>query len=208
MYNIPNMYIQLKELAQTSAEIPEIEERVGDLEDQVEDLDVQINGDSTAEPPVPGIVDELEAIETTLYGDETAQPPVPGLNDRVEDLEEYHTGKVVATVTADGVKTNSALLDELYALLPDLRTLTHTVLRSANADLTSIMDLPVNYISDNIRYGGIRNNGTGLRIVSARLLASGSNYNQIDFNNQAVASYTNNEQTVPDSGSIFSIIQY
>lgn len=216
MDNITNMYIQLKskieELGAAIGDIPDIEDQLDSVESDLSDLVDQVNGDPTTDPPTPGIVDELEAIETTLYGDETASPPVEGLTDRVEDLEDFHNGVVVASVTADGVKTNTLLLDELYALLTDLSALSHTVLRTESADHSSIMDLQLNYLSPvtdgNVRYGGVRNNGTGIRIVSVRLLTTGSNYNQVDFNNQAVASYSNNEQNVPESGSIISIIRY
>lgn len=224
MYNIPNMYIQLKELAQTSAEIPEIEERVGDLEDQVEDLDVQINGDSTAEPPVPGIVDELEAIETTLYGDETAdppvegltdrvddleltingdstaQPPVAGLTDRVEDLEGFHDGEVIATVTADGSATYGAIFDALYGQLSPTENSANLRIQYSGVQLRGAIS-PSRYSVQYEAEGSIL-------ILGATLRASGSTYRQVTITSGGVVSNTDISTIIPVNGTVISIVKY
>ena len=93
-YNIPNLYIANRDRASAGGgSDPTLEARVealetsvdgdGGLSDQVETLDEQINGDSTATPPVPGIVDEIEALEVSLYGDSTTTPATLGIVDQL-----------------------------------------------------------------------------------------------------------------------------
>lgn len=102
-YNIPNLYIANRDRESSGGgSDPQLESRVealemsvdgeGGLTDQVDALDEQINGDSTATPPVPGIVDEIESLEVSVYGDSTATPPIVGLEDRVTALEQAPKG--------------------------------------------------------------------------------------------------------------------
>ena len=135
------------------------------------------------------------------------------LSDGITSVQDAYDGIEVASVTADGVKTYSTLLNELYALLPDLSTLANTVLRF---DSGTILDLPVNYIAPgsngNIRFGCPRNNGAnGIRLITARLLSSGSNYNQVEFSlsgSTTSTALTSLDSTVITSGIKISVIKY
>lgn len=160
-----------------------------------------------------GIKKTVKVKIAAIAGDVSTSADKCMLSDGVTSVQDAHDGIEVASVTADGVKTYSALLDELYALLPDLSTLTHSVLRFNSG---SIFDLPVNYIaagsSGNIRFGAPRNNGSnGVILYTVRLLSSGSNYNKVEFSLSGSTTstvLTPMDSTVLSSGVKISVIKY
>ena len=113
-------------------------------------------------------------------------------------------GIEVASVVADGVKTRSQLLNDLYAQIDANTDLTHTVF----TDGTNVMQLS-NKGSAFANYGSVYTiQGTGMVMASVQMKTSGSVYCYILFNTSAVGSYNDNSGLIPPAGTVYKIIKY
>lgn len=109
-------------------------------------------------------------------------------------------GGVIASVTADGVKTYSALFDELYALLSNA-----TILYPNRLKIT-LFGGTFQVSSNNQFYRTYTQNDGTISTLAIMLNASGSTYRQISVNTSGTSSYMSLDSNVVSNGTVISVI--
>lgn len=139
----------------------------------------------------------VSALELTVDGDSTASPPVPGLEDRVDDLERKTP---IASVTADGVKTNAQLIAELAALIPSgvhPKTLK-----------TSVFEFSLAFYDNGAHgYSSTYGSTSGKIFARSAIVAANASTNSY-FEYQFGGSTTDLSSTVATEGEIFALYEY
>lgn len=130
-----------------------------------------------------GDISELETTATNLVG----------------AINEVNGG-VIASVTADGVKTYSALFNELYALLSNA-----TILYPNSLKLT-LFGGTFQVSSNNQFYRTYTQNDGTISTLAIMLNASGSTYRQISVNTSGTSSYISLDSNVVSNGTVISVI--
>ena len=191
-----NRYISLQQKIVAGGSVPQ------ELLDEVAALDLTVNGDSTTTPETPGLVDDVDDLETavesldlTVNGDSTTVPPTLGLKDYVNNI----SGRVIGTVTADGVKTYSALLDELQPYIASAGI-------SDAYGISLMVGTYTMYGGTNTRFGVTFLDGTGkFNFYGAAVNANGSIFSSATIS-AGVITQTDLSSTVPTSGTTLKVI--
>ena len=187
------------------------------LVDRTDDITFSVKDAYHAYEAVAGTVDNTEMIPYQIYGIKTTQQITISaiardvstsadkcmLSDGVTSVQDALNGIEIASVVADGVKTRSQLLNELYAQIDANTDLTCTVF----TDGTNVMHCS-NKGSTLAAYGSVYNiPGTGMVMASVHMEASGSTDTYILFNTSAVGSYNDNSGLIPSAGTIYKIVK-
>lgn len=110
-------------------------------------------------------------------------------------------GGVIASVTADGVKTYSALFDELYALVSNATILYPERLKVRLSTTIFQVTNPKYEFSKSYLDGNGR-----IFTIMITMKASGSLYRQFGINTSGASSYDNLDTMVPPNNLVISVI--
>ena len=149
-----------------------------------------------------GAWDATEVSESNVTDEVTSnKAAIDGLTDTVEEAlnNYYNINDIVASVTADGVKTVSQLLNELYAATESVSG-SRFVLNAAGIYLPSRIGYKTQFST---MYLGSNNN---LELYYARLQASGSQYGHevITTTTHAIGG-NDNSSDVPANGKTYTV---
>ena len=111
-------------------------------------------------------------------------------------------------VTADGVKTYSALLDELNALIDYDKINPKSVVIGKSGNNVDVLSISEYSATDKYTFfGAVRYSANKMIQSSFRIVSSGSNIRSTTIStNDGTTGYYNSDSTVPSSGKIIGII--
>lgn len=143
------------------------------------------------------------AAADVTYSNTTSGLAATNVQAAIDEVNGKITGSTTISVTADGVKTNSQMLDELYALvgtaISDPNFINAKLVISA-----SVMSIAT--INDNqIRFGFVYTGATTATIRGAVLKTSGSSYGDCSLATSGVT-MGDASSTVQASGTVYKIV--
>lgn len=162
----------------------------------------------------------VEQIESAAGEAESASQKITAINNNIKNKYMIRGEAVITSVTADGVKTVSALLDELHAALQSalssfpngvsVQPLYMSLYGFADCKFDDVITLNNQTVLTNFTVSAVAYNSSADRFVmqSAHVKASGSNTMgvYIDTTNATIDAVAGVDSTVPTSGYTFNIV--
>lgn len=156
----------------------------------INELDADLNG-------AGGTAAKVTALETKV-GTAVLTTTAPDLCGAVNELNAKVGGGSVY-VTADGVKTNSQLLDELYALVDASKVSLNSTLNITTGTSEAIHNMN-NKTATLYSYSRVDADSSHLRVRALHVLASSSEYRSLED-----TTVTDVSSSIPSAGTVFTI---
>ena len=143
------------------------------------------------------------AAADVTYSNTTSGLAATNVQAAIDEVNGKITGSTTISVTADGVKTNAQLLNDLFALIGSAINDPGFINAKLVASV-SVMDV-ASIQTEQVRFGFVYVGASSATLRGAILKASGSSYGDCTLNSSGVT-MGDASSTVPASGTVYKIV--